>query len=341
MKRLALVLVLLLAPATAAAFPTGEQFDLDALNEDGAGGIAFTGSPRFQGHTCAVCHADAPHRIGLSLQADKPELFTEGWEPSTQYHLRVVIEDAWAASQFTADGDRCGFNAMPYHPCDENGFALELDNSRGHPVGKLTAFVANACATTPPPDAGVRVLADGSAVTHKGTHFGVTQWDLCWTSPGSGAGVITAYLTAVDGNGGNGTEAFPSDTIGDDIAEGSVPIAEMGVAPPRDVGGCDAGEGAGLGVAIALVLVLARRRRIAAVAVVASLARRRGIAALAVVASLAGCVHVRPRQRGTLAQRNMKFAPDPAEDELDLHMQESREGSSGGYGSSGGGCGCN
>jgi len=50
---------------------------------------------------------------------------------------------------------------------------------------------------------------------------------------------------------------------------------------------------------------------------------------------------VRPRQRETLAHRNMTFGPDPAEDELDLHMQESREGSSGGYGSSGGGCGCN
>jgi hypothetical protein len=35
------------------------------------------------------------------------------------------------------------------------------------------------------------------------------------------------------------------------------------------------------------------------------------------------------------------FAPDSAEDELDLHMQQSREGSAGGYGSAGGGCGCN
>jgi hypothetical protein len=70
--------------------------------------------------------------------------------------------------------------------------------------------------------------------------------------------------------------------------------------------------------------------------------RRRGrLAALLAIATLAGCGHVRPRQRETLAKRKMKFASDPAEDELDLHMQESREGSSGGYGSSGGGCGCN
>jgi hypothetical protein len=318
--------VAMMIPVTAAAFPTGEQFDLDALNEDGAGGIAFTGSPRFQGHTCSVCHMNTPGRIALSLQADQPDLFTDGWRPATQYHLRVVIDNAWAASQYTADGDACGFNVMPYHSCDENGFALELDDAHGSPVGKLAAFGTTACATTPPPDAAVRILADGSAVTHKGTHFGITQWDLCWTSPAAGVGVITAYVAAVDGNGGDGTEAFRADLSGDDFAAGAVPIAERGVTPPRDFGGCDAGHSAGLGAVVALAFLLARRRR---------------LAVLAVAASLAGCVHVRPRQRGTLAQRNMKFAPDPTEDELDLHMQESREGSSGGYGSSGGGCGCN
>lgn len=324
MKRL--VLLLLLVPATAAAFPTGDQFDLDPLKQDGAGGIAFTGSPRFQGHTCAVCHTGAPGKISLALQSDQPELFTDGWKPNTQYHLRVVLQNSWAAAQYTASGDKCGTNATPYHPCDENGFALEFDNAGGQPVGKLAAYTGTACATTPPMDPAVQILKDGTAVTHKGTHFGVTQWDLCWTAPATGAGVITAYLTGVDGNGGNGTEAFPNDTTGDDVAAGAVPMNEHGIAPSRDFGGCDAGEGAGFGVVLALALVLARRRR---------------LASLAVIASLAGCAHVRPRQRGTLAHRNMKFSPDPAEDELDLHMQESREGSSGGYGSSGGGCGCN
>ena len=55
----------------------------------------------------------------------------------------------------------------------------------------------------------------------------------------------------------------------------------------------------------------------------------------------AACAHVKPHDKQDLAQRNKVFAPDGTEDELDLHMQEAREGSSGGYGSSGGGCGCN
>lgn len=321
-------IVIALLPARAIAFPTGEQFDLDPLKEDGAGGIAFDGAPRFAGHTCAVCHTDAPGRIGLRLESDKPDLFIDGYKPSTQYHLRVVIEGAWAASKYTADGDKCGFNATPYHPCDENGFALEFADAKGIPVGKLMPVVANVCATTAPMDPAVRVLADGSAVTHNGAHMGITQWDLCWTSPSGGTGIVTAYLAAVDGNGGDGTENFPNNTEGDDVAAGTVPIPEFNFAPPPQTGGCDAGGDAGVGVIVGLALVLVLRGR-------------RRLAVLAVAASLGGCVHVRPRQRGTLAHRNMKFAPDPAEDELDLHMQEAREGSSGGYGSSGGGCGCN
>jgi hypothetical protein len=55
----------------------------------------------------------------------------------------------------------------------------------------------------------------------------------------------------------------------------------------------------------------------------------------------AGCSTVRPWERENMAKRIMKFAPSPDEDELDLHMLQAREGSAGGYGSAGGGCGCN
>ncbi len=54
-----------------------------------------------------------------------------------------------------------------------------------------------------------------------------------------------------------------------------------------------------------------------------------------------GCVRVKPYERELLAKPTMTFQPDPHEDVLDLHMQEAREGAVGGYGSAGGGCGCN
>jgi len=56
---------------------------------------------------------------------------------------------------------------------------------------------------------------------------------------------------------------------------------------------------------------------------------------------LAACARVKPYQREILAKPAMTFASDPYEGLLDLHMLEAREGSAGGYGSAGGGCGCN
>jgi hypothetical protein len=58
-------------------------------------------------------------------------------------------------------------------------------------------------------------------------------------------------------------------------------------------------------------------------------------------AATAGCVRVKPYERELLAKPTMTFQPDPHEDVLDNHMIEAREGAVGGYGSAGGGCGCN
>ncbi len=329
--RLILPIVLACA-ATAHAFPTGSQFDLDPVESDGAGGIAFDGAPRFAGHDCSVCHTDPEGRIGSRIEADKPELFTDGWSPGQQYHLRVVLLDAHAGALYQPNGDECGGALDTYRPCDQNGFALEIDDPSGKPQGTLAAYANGACVTgMAPPDADVRVLDDGTAVTHSGAHHAQLAWDLCWKAPAAGAGPLTAYLSVVDGNGGDGTMAFPADTLGDDVTTGAVPLAELGGAPPpSQAGGC-AATGTDSGAALVLVVL----------AFAFTMRRRTRLVALLALATAAGCVHVRPRQRETLARKNMKFAPDPTEDELDLHMQEAREGSSGGYGSSGGGCGCN
>ena len=61
----------------------------------------------------------------------------------------------------------------------------------------------------------------------------------------------------------------------------------------------------------------------------------------AVAVGLGGCVRVKPYERELLAKPTMTFQPDPHEDVLDNHMLEAREGAAGGYGSAGGGCGCN
>jgi len=53
------------------------------------------------------------------------------------------------------------------------------------------------------------------------------------------------------------------------------------------------------------------------------------------------CVRVKPWQRGVLAKPCMSITPDPGEAQLEEHFFSYREGSAGGYGGTGGGCGCN
>jgi hypothetical protein len=55
----------------------------------------------------------------------------------------------------------------------------------------------------------------------------------------------------------------------------------------------------------------------------------------------AGCVVVKPYQREYLSERAMSPSAESTEDRFRAHWQESREGSIGGYGAAGGGCGCN
>lgn len=59
---------------------------------------------------------------------------------------------------------------------------------------------------------------------------------------------------------------------------------------------------------------------------------------------LTGCAtleRVQPWEREVLADPIMQLEPDPQEAALDEHIFSTREGSAGGYGAAGGGCGCN
>ena len=63
--------------------------------------------------------------------------------------------------------------------------------------------------------------------------------------------------------------------------------------------------------------------------------------ALIVSLAAAGCARVKPYQREQHASRAMAAADGDAETKLDTHVEEYREGSIGGTGVGGGGCGCN
>jgi len=59
------------------------------------------------------------------------------------------------------------------------------------------------------------------------------------------------------------------------------------------------------------------------------------------VATLAGCTTVQPWERGNLADVTMRPDRDPLAAAMSEHVYFSREGSTGGRGVGGGGCGCN
>ena len=67
----------------------------------------------------------------------------------------------------------------------------------------------------------------------------------------------------------------------------------------------------------------------------------------AFVLALAGLVNgcaamsVKPWDRDLLAKPSMRFAALPLESAVDTHVYFSKEGSTGGMGLGGGGCGCN
>jgi len=61
----------------------------------------------------------------------------------------------------------------------------------------------------------------------------------------------------------------------------------------------------------------------------------------AALLALTGCATVQPWERGKLAKPKMALEPDPLGSSLETHVYNYREGSTGGFGSVGGGCGCN
>lgn len=72
--------------------------------------------------------------------------------------------------------------------------------------------------------------------------------------------------------------------------------------------------------------------------------RRVRVAILVALSALSGgcaATSVKPWDRDLLAEKRMRFDPLPLESKVDEHVYFSKEGSTGGLGHGGGGCGCN
>ena len=71
--------------------------------------------------------------------------------------------------------------------------------------------------------------------------------------------------------------------------------------------------------------------------------RLAGLMAAVICAALSGCssLGVKPWEREVLARDDMQLDANPLDTSLDDHIYFSKEGTSGGRGFGGGGCGCN
>jgi hypothetical protein len=65
------------------------------------------------------------------------------------------------------------------------------------------------------------------------------------------------------------------------------------------------------------------------------------VAAILLVVASAGCATLAPQQRAILADPTMQFDAEAKHEAALHHALDNREGSMGGTGVSGGGCGCN
>lgn len=68
---------------------------------------------------------------------------------------------------------------------------------------------------------------------------------------------------------------------------------------------------------------------------------KRVLLCLLIATLISGCAHVSPWEKRGLARPHMAFEPDKLEARFMKKVHQAKEGTAGGYGVGGGGCGCN
>jgi hypothetical protein len=195
------------APGTAWAFHTGGTFD-KVPGAGGADGIFFAGAPLEHGWTCTACHQDTPGQIEIHLDVQPASLFQGyAYTPGTTYAFTA-----------TMIGEHLGLGSPM---SNYNSVAVEFVDAQGIPSGSIT----NA------PQFHQTFGVDTPIMACDGKVPGLTSWSFDWTAPAAGAGTITLYLAAIDGNGANSpADQVLTDPFGDDFFSVAVPFTEAGGA---------------------------------------------------------------------------------------------------------------
>jgi len=224
-----------LTPASSLAFHAGSLFDAPP-GAGGGGGLFYTGAPRDKGWTCAACHIDAPGSMRVRLEVDPPLFDSFRYAPGQTYTVTARL-----------DGETRGKDAPA---SNYNTIAISIVDANGNSVGAVSGFAAEDFYVGFP-----------TTIVSTGQKPGLTSWTFQWTPPATGAGPVTFYLAAVDGDGAGRPSETLTDPFGDDLFVGTVDLQDgsaTAAAVPRPRG---IGQPGLVGIAFGLCLLGVRRGR--------------------------------------------------------------------------------
>ena len=208
MRILVFLLALLAFQSSALAFHEIESF---SRSEKGGGNDAyFTGSPRFKGYDCRICHTKTDDKISIALEVNRPEFGQGIYEANTGYAITVKLV-----------GEHRGLESA-FNP---NTFMLEIVNDQGESVGDFL-----------PGSAPVELVDERRVLAAEGFGEGETEWSFTWFTPRDPAGPLTLYIGMLDGDGANEPTLRFIDPLNDDVATLVLRLCPVGEPCPAPQG---------------------------------------------------------------------------------------------------------
>jgi hypothetical protein len=177
----------------------------------GGGGIVGTGGQADHNITCASCHTSGAAKYG-SIAVDFSPSFNNQYVPGQTYTITATLQ-----------GEHLGLSGCDPNNDNRNEIAVTFEDDMGRVAGVLAGDYGSSasCPTTPPPTGftgSTFLWKDCRAVIGNGIK-NQTSWTFKWTAPAQGAGTVTMYYGAVDGD-------CSMSSLGDDVKAASVKLSE-------------------------------------------------------------------------------------------------------------------
>lgn len=243
MRALVIAAALVAFAGEAAAYHEVRSFPVSA-NFGGGAGYYYTGSPRFKGYTCALCHTGGEGRASVSVTSDPAELTASGtYTPGQTYRIDVELI-----------GEHRGLGSA-FNP---NTFTAEVVDQGGAAAGALGVG----------DDPVVELTGGGQIAIAEGFGNGETTWSFFWSAPDAD-GPLGFYLALLDGDGASDPEVRFIDPFNDDVATFTRTLCRRGAEcaepppepePESPASGCQSAPGGGPWWLAAVLLAVFWRR---------------------------------------------------------------------------------